>query len=462
MKRHRGPSGYHDEVFHDDEHVVRTLTKILDDASHRPPQARPDRGPPGRPARRRRPPPHRARRPQPRRPPDGEHPEVHRRRRSAASTSSCDRDTLDRSTVAAFLPSRVRGAPVDRVRRRARLGQDDAAVAAAPPSSTRRCASSSPRRSSRPTSRWRTSRACRPAPARADRAAIDLRRLVAGFLRMAPDVAIVGEVRDREALPLLLTLSSGVKGFTTIHAGSARQALTRLRFVCQLADTPRRSRCRALNTLVTEAVDLVVHCARTPARPRVTEIIAVEDLAGGADATPVHDHRRVRPARPRRAARVDRATSRSGPPGRFATPGSTSLDAPRATPRATGDDRRSPCSGWRWRPPAVRRAPALRPPGSRTAHPRRRTRSGAAGAPAARRLARPRPASTTSPPASSLGVMAVARSSSVPLVGLARVRRCRCRRWSPAPSPPRCPPGVVPPAPGQPPGARPPGGVADG
>ena len=33
VKRHRGTSGYHDEVFHDDDHVVRTLTKILDDAS---------------------------------------------------------------------------------------------------------------------------------------------------------------------------------------------------------------------------------------------------------------------------------------------------------------------------------------------------------------------------------------------------------------------------------------------
>ena len=42
---------------------------------------------------------------------------------------------------------------------------------------------------------------------------------------------------DREALPLLLTLSSGVQGMTTIHAGSARQALTRLRFICQLSDT---------------------------------------------------------------------------------------------------------------------------------------------------------------------------------------------------------------------------------
>src|SRR5205085_10938521 len=38
-------------------------------------------------------------------------------------------------------------------------------------------------------------------PARADRAAVDLRRLVSGFLRMAPDVAIAGEVRDREGLP---------------------------------------------------------------------------------------------------------------------------------------------------------------------------------------------------------------------------------------------------------------------
>lgn len=37
VKRHRGRSGYHHEVFHDDEHVIRTLTKILDDAagSHR-------------------------------------------------------------------------------------------------------------------------------------------------------------------------------------------------------------------------------------------------------------------------------------------------------------------------------------------------------------------------------------------------------------------------------------------
>jgi pilus assembly protein CpaF len=121
--------------------------------------------------------------------------------------------------------------------------------------------------------------------ARADRPAIDLRRLVAGFLRMAPDVAIVGEVRDREALPLLLTLSSGVQGFATIHAGSARQALTRLRFICQLADTRSELPVSALNTLVSESIDVVVHCARTRSGPVVSSILAVEDLTGPTDAT---------------------------------------------------------------------------------------------------------------------------------------------------------------------------------
>ena len=122
-------------------------------------------------------------------------------------------------------------------------------------------------------------------PTRADRKEVDLRRLVAGFLRMAPDVAIVGEVRDREVLPLLLTLSSGVKGYTTIHAGSARQALSRLRFIAQLADTANELPMSALNALISEAVDIVVHCARTREGVLVTEVIAVEELQTGPEST---------------------------------------------------------------------------------------------------------------------------------------------------------------------------------
>jgi pilus assembly protein CpaF len=79
-------------------------------------------------------------------------------------------------------------------------------------------------------------------------------------------------------LPLLLTLSSGVQGFTTIHAGSARQALSRLRFICQLAETSSELSVSALSALVSEAIDLVVFCARQGSELRVTEVLAVEDL----------------------------------------------------------------------------------------------------------------------------------------------------------------------------------------
>lgn len=121
-------------------------------------------------------------------------------------------------------------------------------------------------------------------PSRSDRPEVDLRRLVSGFLRMAPDVAIVGEVRDREALPLLMTLSSGVTGYTTIHSGTARQALTRLRFLAQLSDAASQLPVAALNNLVSEAVDLVVHTERGPHGPRVGSILAVEDLTAGNEA----------------------------------------------------------------------------------------------------------------------------------------------------------------------------------
>jgi pilus assembly protein CpaF len=103
---------------------------------------------------------------------------------------------------------------------------------------------------------------------------------------MAPDVAIVGEVRDREALPLLLTLSSGVKGFTTIHAGSARQALTRLRFISQLSDTGNELPMTALNHLVAEAIDVVVHCSRTTDGPRVGGVVCVEDMTSVDPSAP--------------------------------------------------------------------------------------------------------------------------------------------------------------------------------
>src|SRR4051794_30488409 len=283
VKRHRGPSGYHDEVFHDDDHVVRTLTKILDDASgaHRKldqseglQDAQLDtgarlhivHGDVGR---------------------DG-HTIVNIRKFTGVAFRSLDelveRDMLDQH-VAGFLRACVR----------ARLSIVFSGAPGSGKTTMLSCCAAELDPSLRVVVAEEVFEADVPLPnvasmqtrpARQDRREVDLRRLVAGFLRMAPDVAIVGEVRDREALPLLLTLSSGVKGYTTIHAGSARQALTRLRFVCQLAATAGELPMSALNTLVSEAVDLVVHCARRGDAPAVTEVLAVEELQTGRDAMP--------------------------------------------------------------------------------------------------------------------------------------------------------------------------------
>ena len=283
VKRHSGSSGYHDEVFHDDEHVVRTLTKVLDDAAataHRKldateglQDAQLDDGARihivhGDIAK-------------------GGHLIVNIRKFTGVQFRSLD-ELVEREMLtaeaAAFLRACVQ----------ARLSVVFSGAPGSGKTTLLSCCAAELDPSLRVVVAEEVFEAdvalpnvasMQTRPARAERREVDLRRLVAGFLRMAPDVAIVGEVRDREALPLLLTLSSGVKGFTTIHAGSARQALTRLRFVCQLADTSSELPLSALNTLVSEAIDVVVHCARTKHGLRVTEIICVEDLAGGPEST---------------------------------------------------------------------------------------------------------------------------------------------------------------------------------
>lgn len=282
VKRHSGGSGYHDEVFHDDEHVLRVLTKVLDESStsHRKldpseglQDAQLDNG-----ARL-----HIVHADVAR----GSHTMVNIRKFTGVPFRNLaelvERDMLS-APVARFLTACVRS----------RLSIVFAGAPGAGKTTLLSCCCAELDPALRVVIAEEVFEADIPIPnvasmqtrpARAEREAVDLRRLVAGFLRMAPDVAIVGEVRDREALPLLLTLSSGVTGYTTIHAGSARQALSRLRFICQLSDTSNELPMAALNTLVSDSIDIVVHCTRTEAGPQVSAIVAVEDLQSAADGT---------------------------------------------------------------------------------------------------------------------------------------------------------------------------------
>lgn len=210
VRRHRGQSGYHAEVFHDDDHVVRTITRLLDRAtgSHRvldPSEGIQDaqlesgarvhivHGDLSR----------------------GGHLLVNIRKFTgvayrtlaqlvAAGSLTDHAAQVLRCAVAAGATIVFSGAP----------GSGKTTLLSC-------CTAELP-----PSRRVVTAEevfeveipvpnvaALQTRPGRPDRPSIDLRRLVGAFLRMAPDVAIVGEVRDREALPLLLTLSSGVTGY---------------------------------------------------------------------------------------------------------------------------------------------------------------------------------------------------------------------------------------------------------
>jgi pilus assembly protein CpaF len=101
---------------------------------------------------------------------------------------------------------------------------------------------------------------------------VTLRRLVKEALRMRPDRLVVGEVRDAEALDLLLALNTGVPGAATIHANSAREALARLAALPLLAG--RNIDAAFVLPAVAASVDLVVHCERdSGGGRRVAEIV---------------------------------------------------------------------------------------------------------------------------------------------------------------------------------------------
>ncbi len=114
---------------------------------------------------------------------------------------------------------------------------------------------------------------------------VPLRRLVKEALRMRPDRLIVGEVRQEEALDLLIALNSGVPGMATLHANSAREAVTKL---CTLPLLASANIAHAFVVpTVASAIDLIVHVGKTArGARRVSEVVGlsgrVEDAGSGS------------------------------------------------------------------------------------------------------------------------------------------------------------------------------------
>jgi P-type conjugative transfer ATPase TrbB len=106
---------------------------------------------------------------------------------------------------------------------------------------------------------------------------VDLERLVRATMRLRPDRIAVGEVRGREALALLKAWNTGHPGgVTTVHANSARAALSRLDQLVQEAGVPSQPQ------LIADAIDWIVSIARTPSGRRVTEMVRVRGWIPGS------------------------------------------------------------------------------------------------------------------------------------------------------------------------------------
>ena len=120
---------------------------------------------------------------------------------------------------------------------------------------------------------------------------IPLRRLIKEALRMRPNRLVVGEVRQEEALDLLIALNSGMPGMCSVHANSAYEAVIKLCTLPLLAGPNVTA--QFVTPTVASALDVVVHTATDGSGKRaVREIVHLDGVCvdGTVKITPLFTH----------------------------------------------------------------------------------------------------------------------------------------------------------------------------
>ena len=110
---------------------------------------------------------------------------------------------------------------------------------------------------------------------------VTLRRLIKEALRMRPTRLVVGEVRQEECLDLLVAMNAGMPAMCSIHASSARQAISKMCLLPMLAGNNVSA--EFVIPTVASVVDIVVHTAMLPSGKRqVQKIISVSGRIEGS------------------------------------------------------------------------------------------------------------------------------------------------------------------------------------
>src|SRR5947209_18314430 len=91
--------------------------------------------------------------------------------------------------------------------------------------------------------------------------AVRQRQLLVNSLRMRPDRIIVGEVRGEEALDMLQAMNTGHDGsLTTVHANSARDAVSRLEVMVSIANA--NMQLVTIRQQIASAVHILIQASR--------------------------------------------------------------------------------------------------------------------------------------------------------------------------------------------------------
>ena len=114
---------------------------------------------------------------------------------------------------------------------------------------------------------------------------VTARDLVRNALRMRPDRIVIGEVRGGEALDMMQAMNTGHDGsISTIHANSARDALSRLETMMLMAGIALPE--RALREQVASALDVIVQLTRlSDGSRKVVEFSEVTGMEGSTITT---------------------------------------------------------------------------------------------------------------------------------------------------------------------------------
>lgn len=115
--------------------------------------------------------------------------------------------------------------------------------------------------------------------------AVTARDLVRNALRMRPDRIVIGEVRGGEALDMMQAMNTGHDGsISTIHANSARDALSRLETMMLMAGISLPE--RALREQAASALDIIVQLTRlSDGSRKVVEFAEVTGMEGSTITT---------------------------------------------------------------------------------------------------------------------------------------------------------------------------------